>query len=146
VTGPQGPAGPSGSAYYGELSNNTTEVVPIGASVVFDTPGPLFGFTTVPGTPFLTAMNAGTYLVRFSITAVESNQFSVDVNGIPVSGSTFGSGAGTQQNDGQVIVPLFVGDVVTLVNSGSPAAVQLQTLAGGAGVNVNASLIVTQLG
>jgi len=60
-------------------------------------------------------------------------------------GSTYGSGAGTQQNTGVTMVVLSVADVVTLVNHSSAAAVTLQTLAGGTQTNVNASLTFNRL-
>ena len=67
-------------------------------------------------------------------------------NGAAIPGSTYGSGSGTQQNDGHVIVTLAAGDVLTLVNSGSGTAVTLQTLAGGTQTNVNASMTIEQVG
>jgi hypothetical protein len=57
----------------------------------------------------------------------------------------YGSGAGTQQDNGQVILTLSAGDVLTLVNHSSAAAVTLQTLAGGTQTNVNASLLIEKL-
>jgi hypothetical protein len=57
----------------------------------------------------------------------------------------FGSGAGTQQNNGQVILTLVAGDVLTLHNHTSAAAVTLQTLAGGTVANVNASVLIRKL-
>jgi hypothetical protein len=68
------------------------------------------------------------------------------VDGAAVPGGTYGSGAGTQQNNGQAIVQLGVGDILTLRNHSSAAAVALQILAGGTETNVNASLSFEQLG
>jgi hypothetical protein len=43
--------------------------------------------------------------------------------GALVAGSVYGSGTGTQQNNGQVIRVLSAGDVVTIVNHSSASAV-----------------------
>ena len=39
---------------------------------------------------------------------VEPNQFTLFQNGAPVSGSVYGSGAGTQGNNGMVIIILII--------------------------------------
>jgi hypothetical protein len=62
-----------------------------------------------------------------------------------VPGSIYGSGAGTQQNNGQVIVSLEKGNMVTLVNYHSAAAVQLVSPSGGTAENVVASITLLQL-
>jgi hypothetical protein len=76
---------------------------------------------------------------------VEPNQFAIFQNGVLVLGSIYGSGAGTQQNNGHVIVVVNAGDVVSVRNSGSPAAVTLQTLAGGSETTTNASILIRKL-
>jgi hypothetical protein len=67
------------------------------------------------------------------------------VNGAPVTNTVYGSGAGTQQDNGFAILTLSAGDRLTLVNHSSAAAVTLQTLAGGTQTNVNASLLIEKL-
>ena len=56
------------------------------------------GSTHAPGTASITVVSFGLYEVRFSVTGVEPNQFTLFVNGTAVVGSTFGSGSGIQQN------------------------------------------------
>ena len=97
------------------------------------------------GSPAITAAVAGHYRVEFSVSGLESSQFAVMLNGVAVAGGTYGSGAGTQQNDGQTILNVAIGDVLTLRNHTSAAAVTLQTLSGGTQTNVNASVIIEQL-
>jgi hypothetical protein len=80
------------------------------------------------------------------VSADEPNQFSLTVNGTVVPGSRYGSGAGTQQNSGELIVNLSAGDTLNLLNDASEAAVSLQTLAGGTQANVNASMLIEQVG
>ena len=83
--------------------------------------------------------------MSFIVSSVEPNQFTVYLNGAPVPGGTFGSGAGTQQNPGGVILTAGVGDVITLRNHTSTSGVTLQTLAGGTQVNSNASITLYRL-
>jgi hypothetical protein len=143
--GPAGPPGPSGSANYGYVYNQGAQVVPLEADVSFDHSGVLLGGVTHAGGSTITITDPGTYLVSFSVSGVEPNQFSLVVNGAPVSEATYGSGAGTQQTTGQAILVFAAGDVLTLRNHTSAAAVTLQTLAGGTQINVNASVLVQQL-
>jgi hypothetical protein len=146
ATGPTGPAGPAATVAYAYIYNLAAQTVAIGSDVIFDSNGDLSGFTHAAGTTQLVAASAGAYLVDFSVTGVEPNQFTLMDNGAPVPGGTYGSGAGTQQNNGQVVLHLAVGDVLTVENQGSVAAVTLQSLTGGTQNNVNASLTVEQLG
>ncbi|HEY4384350.1 MAG TPA: hypothetical protein VGN34_07755, partial [Ktedonobacteraceae bacterium] len=83
----------------------------------------------------------------YSVSGVEPNQFALFVNGIQqAAGTVYGSGSGTQQNSGQAIIALSAGDVLTLRNHTSAAAVTLQTGAGGTQTNVNASILIEKLG
>ena len=70
-------------------------------------------------------MNAGDYKVTFSVSGTEPSQMALFVNGTLVPGTIYGSGAGTQQNTGQVIVTFAAGDVLTVRNHTSAAAVGL---------------------
>jgi BclA C-terminal domain len=121
-------------------------VVAVGIDVIFDSNGILTaGITHTAGLAPITVADPGHYKVTFGVSGVEPNQFTVFLNGVAMSGATFGSGAGTQQNNGQVIVALEAGDVITLRNYTSAAAVTLQTLAGGTQTSVNASLVFEKL-
>jgi hypothetical protein len=121
-------------------------VVAVGTAVVFDSNGVLTsGITHTAGLAPITITDPGDYKVTFSISGVEPNQFTVFLNAVPLIGATYGSGAGTQQNVGQVIVSLVTGDVLTIQNYTSAAAVTLQTLAGGTQTSVNASVVIEEL-
>jgi hypothetical protein len=120
-------------------------VVAIEADVAFSSNGILSGITHVPGTSTFTVVNAGTYEIAWIVSAVEPSQFSLFVNGVADAGTIYGSGAGTQQNNGQALVNFAAGDALTLRNHSSAAAVTLQTLAGGIQANVNASFMVRKL-
>ncbi len=145
TTGATGPQGPGGILGYGYVYNTTAQTVAIDAPVVFDSNGPLLDITHGLSTTSILAENAGTYAVTFSVTGTESNQFGIFVNGSPTPSTIYGSGAGTQQNTGQAILILGVGDVLTLVNHSSNAAVGLASVVGGTEANVNASVLVLQL-
>jgi hypothetical protein len=121
--------------------------VAVEAPVPFDTNGILTsGFTHTPGSPAITVVNAGVYSFEFSVSGVEPNQFAIFVNGAPsVPVTVYGSGAGTQQNTGFGILALGAGDVITVVNHSSAAAVTLQTLAGGTQINANAAIEILRL-
>lgn len=146
ATGGTGPQGPSSGANYAYVYNTSAQTVAIATAINFDVNGPMSGFSHSDGSPAIVALVTGTYSVDFSVSAVEPNQFAVFVNGVVVLGGTFGSGAGTQVNEGGIILNLAAGDVIILVNHTSAAAVTLQTLAGGTAVNVNAKVRIEQLG
>ena len=121
-------------------------MVPVEAAVTFDSNGVITpGITHAAGAAEIGFVNAGTYKVTFSISGVEPNQMTLFVNGAEVPGTTYGSGAGTQQNTGQAIVVLDAGDALTVNNHSSAAAVALQVLAGGTQTNANASIVVEKL-
>ncbi len=116
------------------------------APVLFDSTGIITpGISHAPGSSDIIITTQGDYEVTFSVSGVEPNQFSLFLNGAPVTNTVYGSGAGTQQNNGQAIITIAAGDTLTLNNHTSAAAVTLQTLAGGTQTNVNASIILKKL-
>lgn len=146
--GPEGPEGPSGAGGilgYGYIYNLTAQSVAIEAPIVFDSTGPVLGVIHAPGTPDIEVVNAGTYSITYSVSGTEPNQFAIFVNGAPAPSTVYGSGAGTQQNTGQAILVLGVGDIITIVNHSSAAAVGLASVIGGTQANVNASVLLERL-
>ncbi len=164
LIGPIGPTGPtglqgiqgipgptgltvSGLSQYAYIFNTAAQVVALEAPILFNSNGLMTpGFTHTPGTSQIMVINAGDYKISFSVSGVEPNQFTLFLNGAPVTNAVYGSGAGTQHNNGQTILSLAAGDVLTLHNHTSAAAVTLQTLAGGTQTNVNASIVIEKLG
>jgi hypothetical protein len=144
--GATGPQGPPGQPDYGYIYNLGAQTVAMEGAVLFDSNGPLSGFTHTTGSASITVGSTSTYLVDFSISGTQPSQFSLFDNGSPVAGATYGSGAGTQQDGGQVIVSLAAGDVLTLVNHSSASAIGLASNIGGTQANVNASLVIEELG
>lgn len=148
ATGPQGvpgPAGASAPADYAYIYNLTPQTVAIGADVLFDTNGVISGFVHAPGSPSITVGETGIYEISFIVSGTEPNQFAIFANGVPVAGSIYGSGAGTQQTSGQMILALAAGDILTLRNHSSAAAVTLSSMTGGTEANVNASITIQRL-
>ncbi|KZE03671.1 Flagellar hook-length control protein FliK [Bacillus mycoides] len=161
--GPPGPTGPtglpgtagatgptgltvSGLSHYAYVFNTSAQVVALEAPILFNSHGRMTsGFTHTLGTSQLMVLNAGDYKISFSVSGVEPNQFTLFLNGAPVTSAVYGSGAGTQPNNGQTILALAAGDIITLNNHTSAAAVTLQTLAGGTQTNINASIVIEKL-
>ena len=143
-TGPTGPA--ASTATYAYIYNLTPQTVAIEADAIFDTNGVITaGITHAPNSPSVLFQVAGDYAITFSVSGTEPNQFALFLNGILIPGTVYGSGAGTQQNTGQVIVTIAAGDTLTLRNHSSTAAVGLASLVGGTQANVNASLLIEKL-
>ena len=120
----------------------------VDASVTFTDNGVrTAGITHVLGSASIVVVNAGDYVVGFSVSGTEPNQFAFFVNGVVAAGTTFGSGAGTQQNSGQAILTLGAGAVLTLRNHTSAAAVTLAAAPpiGGTSTAVNASVVIQRL-
>jgi hypothetical protein len=144
-TGPAGSNGVSGYAYYYNVAGQT---VAIEADVLFDTNGvnsPAPIATHTAGTSVITVASTGMYKVSFIVSATEPGQVAVFLNGAAVAGSIYGSGAGTQQNNGQVILSASAGDTITVRNHSSSAALGLPTPIGGTQASVNASIMLEKL-
>jgi hypothetical protein len=146
LAGATGATGVNGLAQYAYVYNLAGETVPLEAAVTFDSNGVMTaGITHAAGGSAITLGEAGTYAVTFSVSGTQPNQMAVFVNGVLVPGAVYGSGAGTQQNTGQVIVVAGAGSVVTVRNATSSAAVGLATPIGGTGASTNASVLIENL-
>jgi hypothetical protein len=146
-TGTQGTAGSGGVTQYAYVYNTSVETVAVEAAVTLDTNGVLTsGFTHTVGTAPITVVSAGVYKVTFSTSGTETSQFALFVDGTLVPGTIYGSGAGTQQNNGQAIFSIAAGGLLTLKNHTSSAAVGLPTIGGGTLANTNASVLIEKLG
>ncbi|MGG0644387.1 collagen-like protein, partial [Sporosarcina gallistercoris] len=144
ATGATGMAG--GLSEFGYVYNLTPRTVAIEEDVIFDSNGIITpGITHILGTTDIVVTTPGNYEVTFSVSGTEPNQFALFINGGLVAGTVYGSGAGTQQNNGQVIMTMSAGDVLTLRNHSSAAAVGLASNIGGTQENVNASIVIKLL-
>lgn len=157
ISGPAGADGTDGTngvdgsccgQEYGHFYNlASVAAVPIDGSYPFDTNG-LFtaGFIHTPPSPGITIVNEGVYSVNFSVSAFEPNQMQLYLDAVPVAGSNYGSGAGTQPNVGSCILFSQALQVLTLRNHSSAAAVTPQTLSGGTQLNSVNSILIIKLG
>ena len=131
-TGATGPAGPGGSSQYAQIFNLSAQVVAVDASVTFTDNGVrTAGITHLLGSASIVVVNAGDYVVGFSVSGTEPNQFAFFVNGVVAAGTTFGSGAGTQQNSGQAILTLCLALAPFLLLPGSSAFIASLVFLGG---------------
>ncbi|WP_310613788.1 hypothetical protein [Limnohabitans sp.] len=130
---------------YAYIFNLSKQVVAIHEPVRFDSNGLLSELVHEPGAAEVRVLSAGIYTVAFSISGAEPSQFAIFVNENLVLGSIYGSGAGTQQNNGQITLALIAKDVLTVVNYSSDAAVSLPSKVGGSQVNVNASVRIEKI-
>lgn len=144
-TGPPGPAGSNGLSAFAYVYNLSAETVQLEADVTFDSNGVLSGIVHAQRAAGITLVSAGTYSVRYSISTTEPSQLALFANGVLVPGSIYGSGAGTQQNTGQAIATFGAGDVLTVRNHTSAAAIGLATPIGGTQPSANASITIEQL-
>jgi len=146
LTGSVGPQGPPVTSEYAYVYDLAPQTVAIEGDVTFDGNGPTSpGIAHTAGTAQVLITSAGVYSVTFSVSGVEPSQFALFVNGAPIIETVYASGAGTQQNNGQAMLYLSPGDILTLRNHSSAAAVTLQTLAGGTQTNVLASIMIERL-
>jgi hypothetical protein len=145
--GIQGIPGTSSTPQYAYVYGTAVQTVAVEGNVLFNTAGiQTAGITHVAGSTDITLVNIGTYKVMFSVSGTESSQFALFNGATMVPGSVYGSGAGTQQNNGQAIVVTTVASsVLTLKNHTSGAAVGLPTAGGGTLANVNASVLIQKL-
>ncbi len=140
--------GSGGLSEYAYIYNIDAQVVPLETPVNFSNNGLLTaGITHALGSSDVILVTAGDYVVTFSVSGSEPNQFALFLNGILVPGSVYGSGAGTQQNNGQVILSIGANDTLSLRNHTSAAAVTLAETPpiGGTVAAANASLMIIKL-
>jgi len=147
ATGAPGTPGASGAGLsaYAYIYNLVPQTIAIQGSVLFDSNGVLLGIKHTPGGAGITVDSGGIYSVFFSLSGTEPSQFGLFVNGVVAPGSIYGSGAGTQQNNGQIVLSLNAGDTLSLVNFSSAAAVGLASVIGGTQANVNASVSIFKI-
>ncbi|PFU36465.1 hypothetical protein COK69_03190 [Bacillus cereus] len=124
----------------------------VGSAVSFNTNGPIIGsaLTHVAGTTNIIINTIGTYVADFMLTAIQANQFSLALNGVPIPGGRYGTGINRIQTTGKVAFTVItVPSTLTLINNTSTAGTGNITLSnneGGALTAVSASLSIFQIG
>lgn len=144
--GPPGPAGPTATSEYAHVYQLAGQSVPLGGAIAFGLNGLMTsGITHNPGSSFIFINVTGIYKIDFSVSATTASQIAVFQNGIAAAGSRYGSGVGSAQNTGSVIVSVTAGDVIQLTNSGSSAGLNLPANIGGSQSASNASVVIMKL-
>lgn len=99
------------------------------------------GFTHTASSTDVIIVNPGVYAVDYGVEVLEASQIALFLDGAVVPGSIFGSGAGTQQNNGHfILTTVSANQVLTLRNHTSAAAITPQVPSGGTAAN-NVSFI-----
>jgi len=147
--GPEGPQGPAGGLVsYAYIYNLQQQIVPVEGDVTFDTNGYISAGSVVHVTPTapIQIISAGIYDITWSVSGLEANQFALfsSIIGL-IPGTVYGTGAGAQQNEGQVVVALAAGEVLTLRNHTSLLPVTLLAAIGGTEATVNASIKILRV-
>ena len=146
ATGATGIPGIGGVLGYAYIYSTSGQTIAIEADIPFDFNGIMSAdITHATGSTQINIGTTGIYAVTFSVSGVEPSQFALYKNGALVAGSIYGSGAGTQLTTAQVLVAVSAGDILTIRNHSSAAAVTLQTLAGGTQTNTNASVLILRV-
>ncbi|MCD6050799.1 MAG: collagen triple helix repeat [Verrucomicrobia bacterium] len=148
TNGVNGINGTGSTPQYGYFFNLSAQAVALEAAVTFSNTGVhTAGITHGVGSSDVVLVSAGDYKINFSVSATEPNQFALFLNGVAVASSIYGSGAGVQQNTGQVILTAQANDVLTLRNHASAAVITLAAIPpiGGTASTVNASLLIQKL-
>jgi hypothetical protein len=146
-TGATGATGATGSAVnaYAYIYNTSAQSVAAATAVTFDSNGPFFGsIAHTAGTATITILTAGTYSFEFIVSGTAANQFTIFVNGVANTSTTYGTTAGSL-TVGQAIIAVPAGAAITLVNFSSTVSPVVLTTLGGTQPGVNASILIEQL-
>lgn len=136
-------------AYFYNLEVSAT--VAIGAPFPFDTNGPFTAGFTHTASPVpavsapITILNAGVYKVEFTATVAEARQIALYLDGAVVLSTIYGQATGTSVTTGIAIINVSAGQVLTLRNHLSAAALTLVTPSGGTANNTTNSITITKL-
>jgi hypothetical protein len=99
------------------------------------------GITFTSGGSEIVIAAPGDYVVSFSVSGAEPNQFALFINDVIVPGTTFSSGSGGQKNTGQAILNIGANNSLTLRNQGTPVTLAQSDPP----ASVNASVIIQKL-
>jgi hypothetical protein len=135
IPGEIGPTGPALSGAYAFIYTTSVQIIPIGAAVSFDVPGPILNFTQISSL-ILECNLDGVYFAAQTIDTLEPNSCALYLNGVLANGTWFGANA-TAQDLGQSILELKAGDILQLINQSSQGnTITLAPLGSGANQTV----------
>jgi Collagen triple helix repeat (20 copies) len=147
ATGPTGATGATGTAIteYLYTYNVSAQSVAAAAAITFDTNGPVAGsIAHTAGSATIILNNAGTYSFEFIVSGTAANQFTIFVNGVANTSTTYGTTAGSL-TVGQAIITVPATTSITLVNFTSTTSPVVLTTLGGSQPGVNASMLIERL-
>jgi len=146
VTYSDTPPPPTPENPYGYIYSINSQTVPPDGSVAFSNNGALLGIFHEAGTGPIVIESDGVYAVWYTVTAFESNQFTVFQNESVVPGSRYGTRTAQNSYSGMVIINAAAGDQISIRNYGSIGPVTLDSTAGGAFTGVSASIMILKIG
>jgi hypothetical protein len=133
---------------YAYIYNQTDQVVEVNYNVSFDSNGIILGnIGHIVGSEDIILSMPGDYLVTFSVTGADVNQFALFLDDTLIPGTIYGSGNTDQQNTAQAIISIFNSNthVLNVRNHTSETRVALQSAQGGNQANVTASIYIQRL-
>lgn len=137
---------PPSDNLYGYIYNTDNQTILVNDAIPFSKNGALHGIIHDIDTESIIIENAGIYAVWYTVSGIESGQFTLFKNQTPVPGSTYGTRVQDNQITGFVIINAAAGDQVTLRNYESAGSVSLDNAAGGAQTSVSASVMILKIG
>ena len=152
VAGPAGPQGPAGGVlnyadFYALMPPDNSATVAPGTDVSFPQDGPSSGSGIARSGPSsFNLAEIGTYQVLFQVSATETGQLILTLNGLDLAYTVAGRAPGSSQIVGMAIVETTViNSILTVRNpEGTAAALTITPLAGGTRP-VSAHLVITQI-
>ena len=150
--GPQGPAGPSGTAlgyanFYALMPTDNPELITPGEDVAFPRNGAILNTNIgrTSDTEFLLA-EAGTYLVSFIMSATESAQLVLTLNGTEIDNTLVGrDSGGAQLANTTLITTTEANTTLTVRNPAGATNNILLTPNAGGNLPVSAQLVILRL-
>jgi len=135
---------PTFGYFYSEGAQGVS--VAEGEDIIFENNGIFRGLMHNSGEKFVTFEADGIYLVLWSVTADQTNQFALVLDSTVITDSSFGMPAGSSQNNGITVLHTKVGQRVGLRNNtSSTETVTLNNSAGGSMTNVCASMFILKI-
>ena len=136
----------TGTDVYGSAYSTNTQIVQVNDSILFDYNQNLLNMTHTLGTGDLTVSKDGMYFFAVILESVQSCQFTIFVNGSPVTSTTTGINKGASVLQLRQLIELKAGDVVSVRNyTSASGAVTIQQSAGGTLTGINAEFILLRL-
>lgn len=114
----------NGSDCYGNMYSNSVHTVAVGDDFPFDSSATLLNILySPPGDSKLTVQRSGMYYFSWQVLCDQPCQVTLCVNGTPLPNYTMGNNSGATQTSGSQLIPLNVGDSVSLRNWKSSSVV-----------------------